>query len=115
PKPIYEIAIRAKTKVDEDKLGPAMQRVAAEDPTFQFRRDPSTGQTVMSGMGETHLNIVVEKLKKFGANVDVIRLKVPYREAVKTHAEGQGKHKKQTGGRGQYGECWNKVERKKTV
>jgi len=110
PNPIFEIAVTAKTKVDEDKLGPAMQRVAAEDPTFHFRRDPETGQTVLSGMGETHLNIVVEKLKKFGANVDVHPVKVPYRETIQTKAEGQGKHKKQSGGRGQYGDCWIRLE-----
>ncbi len=110
PKPIYEIAVHAKTKVDEDKMGPALQRVASEDPAFTFRRDPATGQTVMSGMGETHLNIVVEKLKKFGANVDIIPLKVPYRETIQTKAEGQGKHKKQSGGRGQYGDCWIRME-----
>lgn len=110
PNPIYEIAVTAKTKVDEDKMGPAMQRVAAEDPAFTFRRDPATGQTVLSGMGETHLNIVVEKLKKFGANVDVQSLKVPYRETITQKAEGQGKHKKQSGGRGQYGDCWIRLE-----
>ncbi len=110
PKPIFEVAVVAKTKVDEDKMGPALQRVAAEDPAFSFRRDPVTGQTVMSGMGETHLNIVVEKLKKFGANVDVVPVKVPYRETILSHAEGQGKHKKQSGGRGQYGDCWIKLD-----
>lgn len=110
PKPIYEIAVSAKTKVDEDKLGPALQRVAAEDPSFSFRRDAETGQTVMGGMGETHLNVVVEKLKKFGANVDTLPVKVPYRETITTKAEGQGKHKKQSGGRGQYGDCWIRVE-----
>jgi elongation factor G len=110
PKPIYEIAITAKTKVDEDKLGPAMQRVMGEDPAFSYRRDPQTGQTVMCGMGETHLSIVVEKLKKFGANVDIIPLKVPYRETLKGAARGQGRHKKQTGGRGQYGDCWIRLE-----
>lgn len=110
PKPIYEIAVTPKTKVDEDKLGPAMQRVAAEDPSFTYRRDPDTGQTVLSGMGETHLNIVVEKLKKFGANVELIPLKVPYKETITTKAEGQGRHKKQTGGRGQYGDCHIRLE-----
>src|ERR1019366_4702171 len=75
-----------------------------------FRRDPQTGQTVMCGMGETHLNIVVEKLKKFGANVDIVPLKVPYRETIKGSARGQGRHKKQTGGRGQYGDCWIKLD-----
>jgi elongation factor G len=109
-KPIFEVAITAKSKVDEDKLGPALQRVASEDPAFTFRRDPVTGQTVMSGMGETHLNIVVEKLKKFGANVDTVTVKVPYRETIQNKAEGQGKHKKQSGGRGQYGDCWIKLE-----
>jgi elongation factor G len=110
PNPIFEIAVHAKTKVDEDKLGPGMQRVAAEDPAFHFRRDTQTGQTVMSGMGETHLNIVVEKLKKFGANVDIIPLKVPFQETILSRAEGQGKHKKQSGGRGQYGDCWIRLE-----
>jgi elongation factor G len=65
---------------------------------------------VMSGMGETHLNIVVEKLKKFGANVDIQPVKVPYRETIQGKAEGQGKHKKQSGGRGQYGDCWIRME-----
>lgn len=110
PKPVYEIAITAKSKVDEDKMGPALQRVAAEDPTFAYRRDQGTGQTVMCGMGEAHLNIVVEKLKKFGANVEIIPLKVPYRETIQSTAEGQGKHKKQTGGRGQYGDCYIRLE-----
>ncbi len=110
PKPVYEVAITPKTKVDEDKLGPALQRVAAEDPTFSFRRDPQTFQTVMSGMGETHLNIVVEKLKKFQANVETVPLKVPFRETVTIKAEGQGRHKKQTGGRGQYGDCHIRLE-----
>ncbi len=109
-KPIFEIAITPKTKVDEDKLGPALQRVAAEDPSFTYRRDPTTGQTVMSGMGETHLNIVVEKLKKFGANVETIPVKVPYKETILSKAEGQGRHKKQTGGRGQYGDCHIRLE-----
>ena len=74
----------AKTKVDEDKMGPALQRVANSDPAFQFHRDPETGQTIISGAGDTHLAIVVERLKKFGANVEVVDRKVPYRETV-TH------------------------------
>jgi elongation factor G len=109
-KPIFELAVTAKSKVDEDKLGPALQRVASEDPTFQFHRDPVTGQTVISGMGETHLNIVVEKLKKFGANVDTGEVRIPYQETIQNPAQGQGKHKKQSGGRGQYGDCWIKLE-----
>jgi elongation factor G len=108
--PIYEQAVVAKTKVDEDKMGPALQRVAGSDPTFKFHREPETGQTIIAGAGETHLSIVVERLKKFGANVDVVDRKVPYRETITTKAEGQGRHKKQTGGRGQFGDCWIRME-----
>jgi elongation factor G len=110
PEPVYEQAIVARTKVDEDKMGPALGRVASADPMFQFHRDPETGQTIISGAGETHLAIVVERLKKFGANVDIVDRRVPYRETVTMKAEGQGRHKKQTGGRGQFGDCWIRVE-----
>jgi elongation factor G len=108
--PIFEQAVVAKSKVDEDKMGPALQRVANSDPTFQFHRDPETAQTIIAGMGDTHLAIVVERLRKFGANVEVVDRKVPYRETVTTKAEGQGRHKKQTGGRGQFGDCWVRIE-----
>jgi elongation factor G len=110
PEPVFEQAIVAKSKVDEDKMGPALQRVAVADPAFRYYRDPETGQTVIAGAGETHLAIVVERLKKFGANVEIVERKVPYRETIKAKAEGQGKHKKQTGGRGQYGDCWIRLE-----
>jgi elongation factor G len=110
PSPIFEQAIVAKSKVDEDKMGPALQRVVVSDPAFAFHRDPETGQTIISGAGETHLGIVVERLKKFGANVEVVEQKVPYRETVAMKAEGQGRHKKQTGGRGQFGDCWLRIE-----
>jgi elongation factor G len=108
--PVFEQAVVARTKVDEDKMGPALQRVAVSDPAFQFHRDPETSQTIMAGAGETHLGIVVERLKKFGANVDVVERKVPYRETITQKAEGQGRHKKQTGGRGQFGDCWIRME-----
>ncbi len=108
--PVFEQAIVAKTKVDEDKMGPALQRVAASDPTFAFHRDPETGQTIISGAGETHLSIVVDRLRKFGAHVETVDRKVPYRETVAGKAEGQGRHKKQTGGRGQFGDCWLRIE-----
>lgn len=108
--PIFEQAIVAKTKVDEDKMGPALQRVLAADPSFHFYRDPETGQTIIAGAGETHLSIVVEKLKKFGANVDVVDRRVPYRETISSPAEAQGRHKKQTGGRGQFGDCHLRIE-----
>jgi elongation factor G len=108
--PIFEQAIVAKTKVDEDKMGPALNRVVVSDPAFAFHRDPETGQTIICGAGETHLGIVVERLKKFGANVEVVDRRVPYRETITTKAEGQGRHKKQTGGRGQFGDCHIRME-----
>ncbi|MCS6777792.1 MAG: elongation factor G [Chloroherpetonaceae bacterium] len=108
--PVFEQAIVAKTKVDEDKMGPALQRVAMSDPAFRYYRDPETGQTVIAGAGETHLAIVVERMRKFGANVEVVDRKVPYRETITQKAEGQGRHKKQTGGRGQFGDCHIRME-----
>ncbi len=110
PEPCFEQAIHAKTKVDEDKMGPALQRVSASDPAFRTFRDPETGQTVICGAGETHLAIVVERLRKFGSNVEIVDRKVPYRETISAKAEGQGRHKKQTGGRGQFGDCHIRME-----
>lgn len=111
PSPVFTVAIRAKTKVDEDKLGPALARMVEEDPTFQFRREPETGETLISGLGEAHVEIVVDRLKrKFGAEVDVDTPKIPYRETITTSAKAQGKHKKQTGGRGQYGDASVELE-----
>ena len=111
PSPVFTVAIRAKTKVDEDKLGPALARMVEEDPTFQFRREPETGETLISGLGEAHVEIVVDRLKrKFGAEVDVNTPKIPYRETITTGAKAQGKHKKQTGGRGQYGDAYVELE-----
>ena len=111
PAPVYTVAIRAKTKADEDKLGPALARMVDEDPTFQFRREPETGETLISGLGEAHVDIVVDRLKrKFGVDVDVDTPKIPYRETITMVAKAQGKHKKQTGGRGQYGDAWVELE-----
>ena len=108
--PVFEQAIVAKSKVDEDKLGPALHRVEISDPTFRYRRDAETGQTILAGTGETHLAIVIERLKKFGSSVDVVDVRTPYRETISQRAEGQGRHKKQTGGRGQFGDCWLRLE-----
>ncbi len=111
PDPVYSLAVMAKTKSDEDKLGPALQKISEEDPTFRTRRDPETSQTVMSGLGESHLDIVVERLKrKFGVEVETEVPKIAYRETVTRTAEAQGRHKKQTGGRGQFGDCWIRLE-----
>lgn len=107
PAPVYSVAIKAKSKADEDKLGPALARLADEDPTFQYRREMETGETLVSGLGESHVEIVVDRLKrKFGVAVDVDTPKIPYRETITVSAKAQGKHKKQTGGRGQYGDAW---------
>jgi len=110
PHPSYSKAIVALSKADEDKMGPALARLAEEDPAFRFHRDPETGQTVISGQGDTHLNIVIERLKRFGANVHAEEVKLAYRETIHGTARVQGRHKKQTGGRGQFGDCWVKFE-----
>lgn len=111
PDPVYSLAVKAKTKADEDKLGPGLQKLAEEDPTFHTTREAATSQTLISGMGETHLDIVVERLKrKFGVEVETETPKVAYQETITTLAEAQGRHKKQTGGRGQFGDCWLRVE-----
>jgi elongation factor G len=111
PQPTFSAAIVAKSKADEDKLGPALVRMAEEDPTFQFRRDVETSQTLVSGVGEAHLDIIVGRLKrKFGVDVAVEDLKIPYRETIQSTVKVQGRHKKQTGGRGQFGDCWVEME-----
>jgi elongation factor G len=107
PQPSYAVAIVAKSKADEDKLGPALGRMAEEDPTFHYQRDPETGQTIISGAGETHMDIIVERLKrKFGADVVTEEVKVPYKETIQSSVKVHGRHKKQSGGRGQFGDCW---------
>jgi len=111
PDPVYSVAVKAKTKADEDKLGPGLQKLAEEDPTFKTTRSAETSQTLMSGLGEAHLDIVVERLKrKFGVDVETETPKIAYRETVTTNSEAQGRHKKQTGGRGQFGDCWIRLE-----
>ncbi len=111
PAPVYSLAIRAKTKADEDKLGPALGKLADEDPTFKTRRDAEIGQTLISGLGDTQLDIVTDRLKrKFGVEVEVETPKVAYRETITQKAEAQGRHKKQTGGRGQFGDCRIRLE-----
>ncbi len=112
PEPIYSVAISAKTKADEDRLGPALARLQEEDPTLHARRDPETGQTVISGMGDLHLEVVIEKLKrKFNTEVVVEDLIIPYRETISRPVQRvEGKFKRQTGGRGQYGHCFVNME-----
>jgi len=106
PAPVISVAIEPKTKADQDKLGNAMQRLAQEDPTFRVHSDEDTGQTIISGMGELHLEIIVDRMmREFGVQASVGRPQVAYRETIRKRAQAEGKYIKQTGGRGQYGHC----------
>lgn len=105
--PVISYAIQPKTKNDEDKIHGALQRLMEEDQTLEMHRDPQTKEHIISGMGQVHLEVVVEKLKrKFGVEVELKTPKVPYLETIRTPVKVQGKYKKQSGGRGQYGDCW---------
>lgn len=111
PQPAISMAIEPKSKADEDKMGNALHRLAEEDPTFTVRRDPELKQTVISGMGESHLEIMADRLRrKFGVDVTLAPPRVPYRETIKGKARAEGRHVKQSGGRGQYGVCSVEVE-----
>jgi len=111
PKPVIATAISAKTKGDEDKISSGLSRIVAEDPTLKVVSDAELRQTVIWGMGELHLDLLVKRLKsRFGVEVEQARPKIPYRETIKGKAEVQGKYKKQTGGRGQYGDVWIRME-----
>jgi elongation factor G len=111
PEPAISFAIQPKSRGDEDKISTALQRMAEEDPTLHHHYDPETRQLLVSGMGQLHVEVVVERMKR-KYNVDVLLLppRIPYKETIKGRAEGQGKYKKQTGGRGQYGDVWLRVE-----
>ena len=107
PKADISIAIRAASRSDEDKIGTALAKLHEEDPTFHFEYSSELGQTLIHGMGERHFETILGRLvRKFGVHAELVRPRVAYRETIKGRAEGQGKHKKQTGGRGQYGDCW---------
>ncbi|HEV2282543.1 MAG TPA: elongation factor G [bacterium] len=113
PKPAIAMAVEPKSKTDEDKLGSALARLTEEDHTLQVQRASEMHQTLISGMGESHLEIVADRLRrKFGVDVVLSVPRVPYRETVRAHARVQGKYKKQTGGRGQYGDCWIEMDPK---
>src|SRR5690348_13727663 len=104
PAPVIDVAIEPKTKADQDKLGIALQKLAEEDPTFRVKSDAETGQTVIAGMGELHLEIIVDRLKReFSVEATVGKPQVAYKETITRPAEGEGRYIKQTGGRGQYG------------
>ena len=111
PKPVFEVSIHPKTKVDVDKLGPALSRITEEDLTLKVRRESDTNETILSGLGETHIEVVAEKMsRKFGVNVGLETPKVPYKETITASAKAEYKHKKQTGGHGQYGHVWLALE-----
>lgn len=111
PEPIYRVAIKPVSKTDEDKLGPAIGRLLEEDPTLRYERDAQLHQEVLMGMGDIHLEVAIEKLKtRFGVSVTTHDAKVPYLETIRGRAKAQGRHKRQTGGKGQFGDCWLELE-----
>ena len=111
PEPVIHVAVEPKTKVDQEKMGIALNRLAQEDPSFRVRTDEESGQTIISGMGELHLEIIVDRMKReFGVEANVGAPQVAYREAIRKLVEVEGKFIKQSGGRGQYGHVWLKME-----
>ncbi len=111
PEPVISIAIEPKTKADQEKMGIALKKLAEEDPTFQVRTDEETAQTIISGMGELHLDILVDRMKReFKVEGNIGRPQVAYKETIRKTAEAEGKYIRQSGGRGQYGHCWLRVE-----
>ena len=103
PTPVIQLAVEPKTKADQEKMGMAIAKLAQEDPTFRVTTDPETGQTILSGMGELHLEIIVDRMmREFGVGANVGKPQVAYRETIRQVAEYDYTHKKQTGGSGQY-------------
>jgi elongation factor G len=111
PTPVIQLAVEPKTKADQEKMGLAIQKLAQEDPTFRVNTDPETGQTILSGMGELHLEIIVDRMmREFGVGANVGKPQVAYRETIRKSAEAEGRHIKQSGGRGQYGVVKLRIE-----
>jgi elongation factor G len=111
PEPVISVAVEPKTKVDQEKMGFALQRLAKEDPSFRVHTDPESGQTIIEGMGELHLEIIVDRMKReFKVDANVGKPQVAYRETIRATVESEGKFIRQSGGRGQYGHVWLKIE-----
>jgi elongation factor G len=111
PEPSIAYAISAKTRNDEDRMGNAIQKILEEDKSLRFYRDPQTKEFLLAGSGQQHVEIIVSRLKKrYGVDVELHAPKIPYRETIRGRADVQGRHKKQTGGHGQFGDCWIRVE-----
>jgi len=114
PEPVISIRIEPKSKVDQEKMGLALKKLAEEDPTFRMKSDLETGETIISGMGELHLEIIVDRMKReFKVDGSVGKPQVAYKETIKQEAEAEGKYIRQSGGRGQYGHVWLRVNPKK--
>jgi len=115
PEPVISVAVEPKTKVDQEKMGVALQRLAKEDPSFRVHTDPESGQTIISGMGELHLEIIVDRMKReFKVDANVGKPQVAYRETIRATVDSEGKFVRQSGGRGQYGHVWLKIEPQET-
>ena len=111
PEPVISLAIEPKTKSDQEKMGYALSKLSDEDPTFRIKSNQETGQTIIAGMGELHLEIIVDRMKReFNVAASTGAPQVAYKETVRKFAEGEGKYIKQSGGRGQYGHCFIKIE-----
>jgi len=111
PAPVIAVAVEPKTKADQEKMGLALAKLAQEDPTFKVHTDPDSGQTIISGMGELHLEIIVDRMmREYKVEANVGKPQVAYRETIRSHAEAEGKYIRQTGGSGNYGHCWIKLE-----
>src|SRR4029453_10519930 len=111
PEPVISVAVEPKTQADQEKMGLALQRLAKEDPSFRVSSDAESGQTIIAGMGELHLEIIVDRMKReFKVDANVGKPQVAYRETIKSAIEAEGKFVRQSGGRGQYGHVWLKLE-----
>jgi elongation factor G len=110
PEPVISVRIEPNTKQDQEKMGMALKRLSDEDPTFRIKSDMETGETIISGMGELHLDIIVDRMKReFGVSANVGRPQVAYKETIKGEAEAEGKYIRQSGGKGQYGHVYLRV------
>jgi elongation factor G len=111
PEPVISVAVEPRTKVDQEKMGLALQRLAKEDPSFRVHTDQESGQTIIAGMGELHLEIIVDRMKReFKVEANVGKPQVAYRGTIRANVESEGKFVRQSGGRGQYGHIWLKIE-----
>ncbi|MDP2379416.1 MAG: elongation factor G, partial [Pseudohongiella sp.] len=111
PDPVISVAVEPKTKADQEKMGIALGKLAQEDPSFRVESDEESGQTIISGMGELHLDVLVDRMRReFGVEANIGKPQVAYRETIRKKVEVEGKHVKQSGGRGQFGHCWLRLE-----